>query len=202
MQNLKTRVFVTHQHSDHYDQVIFNWENIIPDIEYFFGWQASGESGYNYLVGPRAEWVDNDIQIYTVNSHHLGVDEVAYLVLVDNLSIYFNGDYQGSYIADMQYLKSKTDYNDLAFVPPVWEERWDYYRINVEIINQFQPRAFFPMHVIVGDENNYFPQLQTVFQQMLTSGRVIITNNVKGISFNYDSGIIEQNRYFFELISG
>ncbi|MFC2136248.1 MBL fold metallo-hydrolase [Bacteroidota bacterium] len=191
IQNLKTRVFVTHQHTDHYDPVILNWENNISDIEYFFGWQAFEEDNYNYLVGQRAEHIEEDLRVYTINSHHSGVPEVAYLILVDGLTIYFNGDYQGEYVNDFQYLKTKTEFVDLAFVPPVWEDRWEYYSINTELINQFQPRALFPMHVRVGDEENYFPQFEEVFQPMLENGSVVITNNFKGVNYTYNSGIIE-----------
>ena len=103
IKDLKVRVFVTHSHTDHYDSVIYSWEETIPDIEYFFGWQASENPQYHYLTGPRAEWQDDDMQIYTVNSHHSGVPEVAYLVMVDGLAIYHNGDCKADPDNDIVY---------------------------------------------------------------------------------------------------
>ena len=88
--NSKVFVFTTHEHGDHYDPIIFEWENHIPDIEYFFGWQASSSTQHNYLIGPRAVWKNGDIEIYTINSNHSGIPEVAYLVKVDSLVIYHN----------------------------------------------------------------------------------------------------------------
>ena len=183
-------VFVTHSHSDHYDPVIYDWEKVIPDIRYFFGWQASEEPQYNYLLGPKAEWEDEEMRIYTVNSHHSGVPEVAYLVLVDGLAIYHNGDCMVDYKADIPYLKTKTDHLDIAFMPPVWEEKWDYYWTTLELINQMQPKALFPMHVRMGDEEKYFDPFESVFQPKMKLGQVVLTWNKKGAAFYYIEGKI------------
>jgi len=190
IKNFKVRVFVTHEHGDHYDPVIFEWEKSVPDIQYFFGWQASNEPQYHYLLAPRAEWKGDNLEIFTINSHHSGVPEVAYLVKVDSLVIYHNGDYQGNYQEDMPYLKTKTDSIDLAFIPPVWQEQWVYYRINLELITQFQPKAVFPMHVRVGDENQYFAPFRNTYQSHLQEGQIILTNNMKGAKYFYKNGII------------
>ncbi|UCC79393.1 MAG: MBL fold metallo-hydrolase [Candidatus Zixiibacteriota bacterium] len=190
IEDRKVSVFVTHSHTDHYDPVIFDWEDIIPDIKYFFGWQATEEPQYNYLIGPKAEWEDEEMRIYTVNSHHSGVPEVAYLVLVDGLAIYHNGDCKADYKEDMPYLKSKTDHLDIAFVHPVWEEKWDYYWITLELINQMQPQAVFPMHVRVGDEEKYFKPFKSVYQPKMKSGEVVLTRNKKGAAYLYKDGEI------------
>ena len=184
----KVRIFVTHNHSDHFDPVIYDWEGIIPDIEYFFGWQASDDSNYHYLNGPRAEWLDNEMRIYTVNSHHSGVPEVAYLVLVDGLAIYHNGDCKVNPEDDIPYLKSKTDSLDIAFVPPVWEEKWDYYRITLELVNQLRPKALFPMHIRVGDEEKFYEQFGNEFRHRMQSGQVVLTWNKKGTGYLYRKG--------------
>lgn len=190
----KVRVFVTHSHSDHYDDVIYSWEETIPDIEYFFGWRASEEARYHYLIGPRAEWNDDDMRIYTVNSHHSGVPEVAYLVLVDGLAIYHNGDCKANPEDDIAYLKSKTDHLDMAFVPPVWEEKWDYYRLTTALIDQLNPKAIFPMHVRVGDEEKFFEPFKKTFQPEMEEGRVVLTMNEKGAVYRYENEKINRLR--------
>ena len=48
--SLNVHVFVTHEHSDHYDPVIFGWENSVTDIHYYFGWQASNHPDHHCLI--------------------------------------------------------------------------------------------------------------------------------------------------------
>jgi L-ascorbate metabolism protein UlaG (beta-lactamase superfamily) len=186
-------VFVTHGHIDHYDPVILEWEEKIPDIRYFFGWQASDNPDHHYLTGPRAEWLSDDLEIHTVNSHHSGVPEVGYLVAVDGLVIYHNGDCRGDHESDMPYLKSKTGTVDIAFVPPVWEEKWEYHHLNVELIGRLRPNALLPMHVRRGDEDKYFAPFRETFQPKMRGGSVVLTGNVKGAAFSYKSGVMTRN---------
>ncbi len=190
IKNLAVRVFVTHEHGDHYDPVIFEWQKNIPDIQYFFGWQASNEPQYQYLIVPRAELKSDDLEIFAINSHHSGVFEVAYLVKVDSLVTYHNGDYRGNYQEDMPYLKSKANSIDLAFTSCVWQEQWEYYRVNLELITQFQPKAVFPMHVRVGDEDQYFAPFRDTYQPKMKDGEIILTNNIKGAKYFYKNGVI------------
>jgi L-ascorbate metabolism protein UlaG (beta-lactamase superfamily) len=190
----KVRVFVTHGHGDHFDPVIFGWEETIPDIQYFFGWKASEEPRHLCLVGPRAEWTEDGLEIFTVNSLHSGVPEVGYLVKVDGLGIYFNGDYQGKFEEDFPFLKTKADRIDLAFLPPLWEEKWAYGRMNSELIRLFQPRAVFPMHVRAGDEAQYFPPFEEAFSPLLESGRIVLTHNRKGVTYVYEGGLVRKTR--------
>ncbi len=109
-------VFVTHEHFDHYDRVIYRWEDYCERITYIFGWQAGTDPDHHYLIGPRAQERVGDIEISTINSHHSGVPEVAYLVEVDGVMIYHNGDYMSDYEADYAYLGTITDQIDIAFV--------------------------------------------------------------------------------------
>ncbi|UCE07393.1 MAG: hypothetical protein JSW07_05010, partial [bacterium] len=119
-----------------------------------------------------------------------GVAEVAYLVKIDSLVIYHNGDYQGNYREDIPYLKSKADGIDLAFTSCVWQEQWEYSRLNLELITQFQPKAVFPMHVRVGDEDQYFAPFRDTYQSHLQEGQIILTNNRKGAKYFYKNGVI------------
>ena len=79
LDGLDVFVFVTHSHSDHYDPAILEWERNGGSVEYFFGWAAGNDPTHHYLVGPRATAEVDGMQIYTINSHHSGVAEVAYL---------------------------------------------------------------------------------------------------------------------------
>lgn len=155
--DLNVSVFVTHSHVDHYDEIIHTWQNKIQNIRYIFGWEVNEEQKipHYYLEGPREELRLDDMEIYTVNSFHSFVPEVAYLVAVDGLVIYHGGDYQGkmgrnapsNVKEDMQYLKTKADAVDLFFIgawtgPPY-----------LQAIKSLQPKVLFPMHERKKEEN-------------------------------------------------
>ncbi len=114
--NLDVYVFVTHSHRDHYDTTIHNWSRLIPNITYFYGWNERSDAQSNNLAAPRASFKDDNIEIHTINSHHSGVPEVAYLIHTDGLVIYHGGDYTGSVREDIKYLKQKTDHIDIAML--------------------------------------------------------------------------------------
>jgi L-ascorbate metabolism protein UlaG (beta-lactamase superfamily) len=148
IKGLKVRAFASHAHEDHYDPVISTWRAAVPDIAYYFGWRAADNPADHYLVGPRAEDRSGDVEIATINSHHSGVPEVAWLVKVDGLVLYHNGDCQpNDPRAEYAYLRTKTESIDLAFVPPVYEDRQKYTLQNAELFSRFRVRAAFPMHV-------------------------------------------------------
>ncbi|HUT07525.1 MAG TPA: hypothetical protein VMY15_01650 [Candidatus Latescibacteria bacterium] len=163
IKNLKVRVFVSHLHGDHYDPVIFTWKQTIPDIAYFFGWKAADDPAYNYLAGPRAELTSDGLEIATINSHHSGVPEVAWLIKVDGLFVYHNGDCQPADPAsEHEFLRTKTDRIDLAFVFPVYETGEKYTVQNLDFFNKFVIGAAFPMHAQAGDSR--YLEYQKFFQ--------------------------------------
>ena len=148
IKDLDVSVFVTHEHIDHFDEIIFSWEKVVKNIDFFFGWKAQDNPEYHYLTGPRAEIKVGDMEIYTVNSFHAGVPEVAYLVKVDGLTIFHGGDYQGrkgrgapsNVVEDMLYMKTKIESVDLLFLG-AWTG--DPY---LKIIENLTPKFIFPMH--------------------------------------------------------
>lgn len=142
----RVRVFVSHSHTDHFDPVILAWEQAVPDIAYFFGWKAADDSAHHCLVGPRATYAGDGLEIVTINSDHAGVPEVAFLVKVDGLVIYHNGDYRMDYKADFPYLQEHADRIDLVFVLGVSEESDLYALQSRDLIARFRPGAVFPMH--------------------------------------------------------
>ena len=146
----RVRVFVSHSHEDHFDPVIFGWRKAVPDIAYFFGWKASDDPANHYLAGPRATHSAGGLEIFTINSHHSGVPEVAFLVKVDGLAIYHNGDYRMDYKADFPYLKQKVQRIDLVFVLGVAGDTEQYALQSRDLFERFKPGAVFPMHAEAG----------------------------------------------------
>jgi L-ascorbate metabolism protein UlaG (beta-lactamase superfamily) len=163
IEDLKVRVFVSHEHQDHFDPVIFTWKRTVADIAYFFGWQASDDPSLNYLLGPRAGLASDDLEIATVNSHHAGVPEVAWLVKVDGLVVYHNGDCQpDDPSAAHDHLRTKTGLIDIAFVFPVVAEGERYTTQERDFFTKFRVRTAFPMHARAGDP--MYLDFQRVFQ--------------------------------------
>jgi L-ascorbate metabolism protein UlaG (beta-lactamase superfamily) len=143
--DLDVYVFVTHEHTDHFDETIFNWRDSIPGITYFFGWEASDNPADHNMIGPRATYADDNIEVYTINSHHSGVPEVAYLVKTDSLVIYHGGDYNQDYEADIPYLKQFAPKVDIAML-----DDWCGGPI-MAVLEQLSPSLVFPQH-FGGDE--------------------------------------------------
>ncbi|MCK7470485.1 MAG: MBL fold metallo-hydrolase [Desulfomicrobium escambiense] len=152
IKGLKVRVFVSHAHDDHYDPVILTWKEAVPDIAYYFGWKATDDPSHHVLAGPRAGLASDGLEIATINSHHSGVPEVAWLVKVDGLVIYHNGDCRpADPAAEHDFLKTKADAIDLAFVFPVTAPGEKYTVQEEDFFRKFRVRAAFPMHARAGD---------------------------------------------------
>lgn len=189
IKDLNVCVFVTHSHIDHFDKIIFSWEKQTKNIRYFLGWNGNfGEDCY-YMQGPREELILNDIEIYTINSHHSGVNEVAYLVNVDGLWIYHGGDYQGkmerggvsNVVEDMKYLNTKTDYVDLFFVGA-----WTGDPL-LNSIKGLKQNVIFPMH-----DRNKEEKYKTFAEEIKERGIEIpvICPKKRGDSYMYSNGKI------------
>ena len=136
---MNVTVFVTHSHVDHYDPVIFEWEKVVDHIHYVFGWKAKDNPDYSYMTEPRSSENMNGMEIYTINSHHVDVPEVAYLIKVDGLTLYFNGDYCGEIKKDIDYLSAKSQLVDLAFSEGGAS-------VTPYLLEKMKPTVWFPMH--------------------------------------------------------
>ncbi|UCC45328.1 MAG: PD40 domain-containing protein [Candidatus Zixiibacteriota bacterium] len=145
IRELDVYVFVSHSHSDHYDPVILGWQDTISSITYFFGWFVAEGPNYHNMVGPRASFINDEICVYTINSYHSGVPEVAFLVLTDDLSVYHGGDYNSDYVSDIAYLGTFVDRLDIAML-----NDWCGEPI-LEVIHELLPNLVLPMH-FGGDE--------------------------------------------------
>lgn len=188
IRSLKVGVFVSHSHDDHFDPVIFGWRPTVPDIGYYFGWRAAEDPSLHYFVGPRAELKTGGLEIATINSHHSGVPEVAWLVKVDGLVIYHNGDCRPEDAAsENDYLRTKTESIDLAFVAPVFEEGQKYTVQNLDLFGKFRVRAAFPMHVQAGGAR--YLDFQKAMQARLP-GLPVHVPMARGQKFIYEKGKI------------
>ena len=178
IKDLDVYVFVSHSHRDHYDSTILGWIDSIGSISYFFGWSEAEGSVYNNMVGPRASFVNDDIEVYTINSHHSGVPEVAYLVKTDGMAIYHGGDYNADYEADFAYLRTFTDKLDIAML-----NDWCGDPI-MEPITIFNPQLILPGHF--GAKEAETRRLPPCYEDLGLSGEVKCARQ-RGDMFKYDA---------------
>jgi L-ascorbate metabolism protein UlaG (beta-lactamase superfamily) len=139
-------VFVTHSHQDHFDPVIFEWEEKLERITYIFGWKAGDYPEHHYMASKRANERIDGMEVYTIYSHHSGVPEVAFLVLVDGYVIYHNGDYKAEYLQDYEYLRTITEHIDIAFVIGHPDQSHQYFKQAEHLEEIFHPAYMFPMN--------------------------------------------------------
>ena len=140
-------VFTSHAHGDHYNPVILGWEEGTSSIHYVFGWRAGDNPRHHYLEGPRATVEIEGVKVFTVNSSPDGVPEVAFLVEVEGLWIYHNGDHYTSGTDDLDYLTGLTSRVDVAFLPGVARFRDTWVEKEILFVERFNPGVVFPMHL-------------------------------------------------------
>jgi L-ascorbate metabolism protein UlaG (beta-lactamase superfamily) len=145
IQNQNVFVFVSHEHLDHYDPTVLQWEESLDRITYLFGWEA-GLSPEHIEFGSERDTVQiGDMEVFSVHHDFDGIPEAAFLVRVDGLSIYHSGDHGNGrgplrprFVSNMEYLSELTAETDLMFIPLFgWE------RHQVDALN---PHLLFPMH--------------------------------------------------------
>jgi L-ascorbate metabolism protein UlaG (beta-lactamase superfamily) len=172
IRDLDVLVFVSHSHSDHYDPVIFSWEKRVKKIAYIFGWKERDGGNCHSLPAPRGSLALDGVEIFTVNSFHAGVPESGFLVKLDGLTFFFQGDYIGrmggdeaplTVSDDLNYLKSRYDRIDLLFAHAgTWEPQ-------LEMLESFRPAMVFPMHYGYREERyaHYCVDVRTMFRDTL-----------------------------------
>jgi L-ascorbate metabolism protein UlaG (beta-lactamase superfamily) len=154
--DLDAFVFVTHAHGDHYDPVIFEWQGEIEKLTYFIGWDeqpvshcerfTGADAECHTMEGLRATVESGDIQVYTIDSDHNDIPEVAYLVRYGDWIVYHNGDYMADHVDAYSYLKTISDRIDVAFVAGYPDRRWPHLARAVHLAREFDVPVLFPMH--------------------------------------------------------
>ena len=131
-------VFVSHNHDDHFNPVVFEWQKTIPNIRYILS-NDIPEIPNAIMIGPDDTVEQEDLVVKTYRSTDEGV---AFLVQIDGLAIYHAGDlnwwhWEGE--PETYNIKMADDYKkqidllageriDLAFVPldPRQERQYDW----------------------------------------------------------------------------
>jgi len=152
--DLNVAVFVSHEHGDHYDPLIFGWREQIPGITYYMGCRPADADGQQYeYVGPRETRSADGMKIATIESNDSGV---GWVIDVDGIQIYHAGDhanrqqdFSGPYQAEIEYLAAAGVKPDLAFMPISGCGFGDQEAVKMGVhytIETLQPAVFIPMH--------------------------------------------------------
>lgn len=155
----QTSVFSSHSHPDHYNPVIFQWQNERPNIQYILSndIQVKHPNSKITTMSPYEQIQLGDLQIKTFGSTDLGV---SFLVNCEEINIFHAGDLNWWYWSEdtaegiaqaeaafkAEIAKIKGERIDLAFFPvdPRLEHNCslgaDYF------MQELTPRFLIPMH--------------------------------------------------------
>jgi L-ascorbate metabolism protein UlaG (beta-lactamase superfamily) len=141
-------VFVTHNHIDHHDSIIYYWQESIPNITYVFGWTDTVGTDYIRL-GPRENRKIGDIEVKTIQSPDAEEAGGTFLVSVDGLIIYHQGGYSHDttqydlFKKDVKYLGEIAKGADILFLRIGNDWQNEEALLTIESV---QPKVVFPFH--------------------------------------------------------
>ena len=153
LKNENVTIFTTHEHGDHYNPSIFDWQDDISNIQYVLGFQPRDiESEYVYAA-PRTETVIEDMVVTTIRSNDGGS---GFLVEVDGVVIFHPADHANpsmempdSYTAEIDAIAGMSKDIDLAFGPIIGCSLGTPESVQLGahyMIEALSPRVFMPMH--------------------------------------------------------
>jgi len=141
LKDLDVIVFVSHDHFDHFNKMIFEWKNTIQNITYILGFNSEEQFEYTYL-GPRKKIEIDDLKITTIESNDTGV---GFLIIRDGLTIYHAGDhFPAPGCKEIEYLANNVNKVDMYFqsIKSGMERNKDL----IFTFKKLRARVVFPMH--------------------------------------------------------
>jgi L-ascorbate metabolism protein UlaG (beta-lactamase superfamily) len=144
-------VFISHGHGDHFDERIMEWKKVIPKITYIFGWEAP-EAQSHYAFGKdRISKSFGPLEIKNIFHDFDGIPESAFLIEVDEVTIYYSGDHGNSpgalnsvYKDNIDYISLQANEVDLIFLPIFGSPS---YEGELYAVKKFNPQVMLPMHL-------------------------------------------------------
>ncbi|MBN2348130.1 MAG: ankyrin repeat domain-containing protein [Bacteroidales bacterium] len=204
MKDKNVYVFVSHDHSDHFDTAIYAWANEVANITYIFGfkpeesWLYQNRSyngpSYSYIKDNETSKV-NDIKVTTIKSNDTGQ---GFLVQVDGLKIYHPGDHalftaedEAGFKKEVDFLADQTAQVDIAFLPVTGcPSRWKKEFI-VEgffySIQKLNPTQVFPMHAFQREYN--LKEFAELAEERKSQTNIVCAEN-RGDNFIYEKNLI------------
>lgn len=152
IKDLNVTVLVSHEHADHYDPVIWEWRETIPNIRYILGMDAPGQEGYD-LIQPRTTMKYDNLEITAFESNDSGV---GFVIVSDGVTIFHPGDhanetrdFSGTYWPEIEYVKANFPDINIAMMPIRGCGLPDVESVRLGVIRtleELKPNVFLPMH--------------------------------------------------------
>lgn len=152
-------VFVSHNHGDHYNPVIFNWRDINPNIQYIISSDVKVK-GIDFKYNVISQDESTELSSIFVKAYGSTDAGVSFLIKADGINIFHSGDlnlWHWKDESDEDNAKMAKDFKaeinklegeriDIAFFPvdPRLEEY--YYLGGKYFIEKLSPKLFIPMH--------------------------------------------------------
>ncbi|MBN2523110.1 MAG: ankyrin repeat domain-containing protein [Bacteroidales bacterium] len=204
IKDLDVIVFVSHEHSDHYDTCIYQWADQVINITYVYGFKPEEawihhEKGYHgpeyvYINDNQAKQID-DITITTLKSNDSGQ---GFLVSADGITIYHPGDHAWFSAEDEMVFKKEVDFIadqeqqiDIAFLPVTGcPSRWKKEFIVKGFfysIDKLDPVQVFPMHAFQREYS--LREFAELADNKKIESHIVCTEN-NGDSFSYTKTMV------------
>ncbi|MFC2160425.1 MBL fold metallo-hydrolase [Acidobacteriota bacterium] len=143
-------VFISHSHGDHFDETIMEWEKVIPQITYIFGWPAPEAQAHHYFGQDRSSRSLGSLTVKNIYHNFDNIPESAFLIEVDGITIYFSGDHGNSpgainpvYKDNIDYMSQQANEFDLIFLSIFGSPT---YEGELYAVGKFKPNVMLPMH--------------------------------------------------------
>ncbi len=152
-------VFVSHNHSDHLNRAIFDWQKLAPQVRYVLSGDIpiSRHKGY-VVLNPGEQWQADGVRVRAYGSTDAGC---SFLVETDGMHVFHAGDLnlwhwpQDS--TQEEIVQAYTDFDealtpllgetiDIAFFPVDPRMGGDYDTGARLFIERIHPRVFIPIH--------------------------------------------------------
>lgn len=150
--DMNVTVLVSHEHGDHYDPVIWEWQETIPNIRYIFGMNVEGHSSYE-VIEPHTSMVFDNLKITAIESNDSGV---GFVITSDGVTLFHSGDhanetrdFSGTYWPEIEYVKENFSNIDIAMMPIRGCGLPDVESVRLGVVRtlrELQPKVFLPMH--------------------------------------------------------
>jgi L-ascorbate metabolism protein UlaG (beta-lactamase superfamily) len=143
-------VFISHRHGDHFDENILEWEKVIPNITYVFGWEAQETQNHHAFGENRTSQSIGPLKVKNISHNFDNIPESAFLIEVDGLTVYFSGDHGNSpgalnpvYKDNIDYISQQSNGFDLVFLSIFGSPTYDG---ELYAIDKLKPLVMMPMH--------------------------------------------------------
>ncbi len=203
MKDKNVYVFVSHEHSDHFDTAIYAWADKVKNITYIFGFKPEDSwlykertyngPAYNYIGNNETREIKN-IMVTTIKSTDSGQ---GFLVETDGIVLYHSGDHamftredEKAFKKEIDFLADNTPEIDIAFLPATGcPARWKKEFI-VEgffyTIDKLNPEQVYPMHAFQREYS--LKEFAELAENRKSQTQIVCTEN-RGDCFEYQKDL-------------